>query len=299
MQRITFSQPQPIPVFPPLKLIPIPFVTIPSLKAEEAAIGQYESFQKQKQEIVNQREEKIRIEQAKKDAFAKVLIPEKTSSSSELSENIAQQKPDLSEFDAILTRVGDDKSDKMKNDFNLLKEVMGVQISPHRIPSASIVQATLPSLTSNLAGDLAIPVQFQPSPAEVSTRIPFQTPPTQRAEVQSLGRPVQMAKTYAPPIVQLSPSKKELFAKLPSNVQTYPSLLQMGFEAGHVRKAMDVFATDREILDFLFFLQEMPRLHCDRVLNMQDAEKLRGLMVDFSSLVEMGTLSLLLCRVHV
>ena len=294
LAKVSFTLPQP-PEKPPLpKLVPVPYLPIPNTVAEEAAINEFRDFEAFKMQLHIAKLEELRIEKARKEAFSKILVPQ--AAASDLSQTI-QKRPDISEFDTIISSSND--LNTTNNDFHLLKEIMGgvesVKIAPSQntntlpppkdMKRLGSMQSSLASSPQSFSGAwqrnqaAGGPPSISSSPQ--SSIISLGSPPKQQSPQRGMETP--------PPVVRnISPAlKQKLYTGRGSN-EKFESLVQMGFKASTVTKALDTFSDQQEILDFLVLLQDLNEEYVMNVISINDKNLLDKSLTDFKDLVEMG-----------
>jgi hypothetical protein len=213
------------------KLIPIPNINIPDVTGEHASLKQWQEYNRQKEELKKRKEEKLRIEKAKKEAFSKVLIPEKSESISDLSAAVQKQGPDLSEFESFSDSPKQTSAGKPVDDFKALKEIMGVSdvkisqevsglpapkqfqnfasssvgSSPQSSPFAYPIKPILSNPTSYGSSPQSLqsnpsPPRFMPSPPKLPTAYPEPQSYGRRTSSPQHGNPPPVPQRYTPEV---------------------------------------------------------------------------------------------------
>ena len=285
LQNVTFSLPSIPPVQMP-KFVPIPVLGNPDTNVEVMAINYFNEYEKAQNDLQAYLDAKRDRERRKQEAFNKKLVPEKTSTS-DLSAGLqnAAKKPDLSEFDTINNN-SDISASPSKVDFSILKEIMGLKdIALNSIQTASSNLPAPKPITSFYSKLTQAPVS-QTAAAGSATSI--------SSSLVSMGSIHQRANsdgqsTSSPPKIQTpSPSKREYISKLPELTQTRESLLSMGFFERNVEIALSLYQTDKDLLDFLFLVQEFPVSFLERYFWRAEITGIPDLVAKIHNLSEMG-----------
>lgn len=282
LQNVSFSFPSIPPVQMP-KFVPIPVLGNPDTNVEVMAINYFNEYEKAQNDLQAYLDAKKDRERRKQEAFNKKLVPEKTSTS-DLSAGLqnAAKKPDLSEFDTINNN-SDISASPSKVDFSILKEIMGLK---------DIALNSIQTASSNLPAPKPITSFYNKlTQAPVSQSAAAGSATSVSSSLVSMGSFHQRTNSDAssPPKIQTpSPSKREYISKLPELTQTRESLLSMGFFERNVEIALSLYQTDKDLLDFLFLVQEFPFSFLERHLWRAEITVIPDLVAKIHSLSEMG-----------
>ena len=310
-----------------------------SIGIETLTLQNYQEYVKSINDMQDYLMAKRSREKTKKDAFSKVLVPEKVDSVSDLSQKMQANTIDLSEFDSINTAQAPSSSGTTGGggaaDIKLLKEIMGLKVgaayrtiqdytkhalqsvTPSMITQQSVTPSIIPqqSATPSIIPQQSATQSLTPHQSVTQSIIPQQSvsPPVlgkQTSERNALPLPVQpnlnrqqiqsssfssvasisLSDSSPPRILNPSPSKKDFYANLPALTQTSESLAQMGVHPNMIRLSLGLFATDKEIFDFLFLLQEFPESFPSLLWDayQKDSSSVTKVLQDISALKEMG-----------
>ncbi len=263
------------------KFVPTPVLGNPDTNVEVMAINYFNEYEKAQNDLKTYLEEKRNRERRKQEAFNKKLVPEKTSTS-DLSAGLQNaKKPDLSEFDTINNN-SDVSATPSKMDFSTLKEIMGLKniaLNPVLTQSSSILPAPKPVNSLYSSAHASLSQAAAATASSISSSL---------ASMGSFHHRTN-SETSSPPKIQTpSPSKKEFIAKLPELTQTRESLLSMGFYERNVDIALALYQTDKELLDFLFMVQDFPVSFLEQHFWRAEITAISDILKNITALAEMG-----------